>query len=215
MRNICPPTHKHGETKTCYCQHLCGCDECRQAATDQQYWYKNMKRAGKYEHPNPVLDGTGTRRRLQALAYMGWSTNQIGELVGLTGARIRQLMYAETVGKVNADKVRDVYRKVWGRTPPPLFHTNRVKAHARRMGWVGPLHWNDPDTDPEPITTPADTTRAQYLLEDLNHLRQVGESPDSAAKSLGRKPASLARLAARHNHHDLARWIEQADRTAA
>lgn len=206
----CPPDHKHGETSTCHSGHGCRCDDCRQAANDRQFWYRNMRRAGKYRHPNPQIDATGTRRRLQALIFMGWSTEQLGEHLGFTGSRVRQMLYEETVGKINANKVRDVYDRLWATPAPHTFHTVRTRKHARRQGWVGPLHWENIDTDPEPIGVVRDIDRSVWVLAELDHFRDSGESAHAASRALRRKPESLARLADRHDRPDLARWVEAA-----
>jgi hypothetical protein len=151
---------------------------------------------------------------------MGYSQRAVASLAGRSEAWVANLMRVEKVKPSTAKLVAQIYSANWttppkGDTPTARAAIAKCRRYAEKAGWAGPLDWDNIDTDPEPIEVPTDNTRAQYLLEDLNHLRQVGESPDSAAKSLGRKPASLARLATRHNHHDLARWIEQADRTAA
>lgn len=100
-----------------------------------------------------------------------------------------------------------------GSTPTERGAIQKCKRYAERAGWAAPLDWNEGDIDnpdAQPATVERDTDRARYLLDELAHFREAGESPLVAANAIGRKPLVLARLADRHEQRELARWVEKA-----
>jgi hypothetical protein len=100
-------------------------------------------------------DATGTRRRLQALSAAGWSTSQLGELLGVTSSAIAQLR-STTQPRVltsTAATVATLYDAHWWRTPPGRYQT-RCEHHAAQQGWVGPWRWDGLDIDDPAATAP-------------------------------------------------------------
>lgn len=200
--------HPHGNSSTCYL-HGCKCDDCCEAARERQFWYRNMKRAGKYKAPVKV-PSRGVHRRIRALATMGWSCENVGELAGVSGARVRQWMQADTVSIETHDLVAAVFAELWSKRAPVTAHTARTVNRARRFGWPGPLHWDDIDTDPEPVTLTRDTDRAGWVIDELDMLREAGESASSAVRKLRRGVGATSKLAYRYGRPDLGRWLEEA-----
>lgn len=81
------------------------------------------------------LDATGTRRRLQALAFKG---HNIGEL--LHGLHCnKDLMTASLVTARNARLIVKVYDQLWKIEGPSPVGAVR----ARNRGWAGPGSWDD------------------------------------------------------------------------
>lgn len=127
------------------------CEPCKAAATKYHKARKLRLLAGQEPHV-PIL---GTRRRIQALSAIGWSYNQIGEVIGVTRNNVRRLATDETYTKVTretAEKVKECYRQM-SMTLPDNSNRRRdyFRTRATTLGWAPPLAWDDIDNDPEPI----------------------------------------------------------------
>lgn len=106
---------------------------------------------GHYRH----VDATGTRRRIEALAYLGWSGVQIGELVGMSAEHVRQLRHQQNVTRNMAALIAEAYDRLSMQRPPETTRTERHNASrqrglALRRGWLPPLAWDDIDRDEAP-----------------------------------------------------------------
>ena len=112
----------------------------------------------------PVLDGayvdsTGTRRRLQALACLGWSDSLLGRRLGVDAGNYSSMMRRPQVTAARARDVVRLYDELWRSGPPETDHRNRQSAsrarnRARANGWAPPLAWDD-DTIDDPVARPA------------------------------------------------------------
>ncbi|WP_152185110.1 helix-turn-helix domain containing protein [Segeticoccus rhizosphaerae] len=107
------------------------------------------------------IDGTGTRRRLQALTAIGWSQSELGRRLGIERGNMYALIHGTRrthVTVATARKVAMLYDQLWNKPPQPrekfakIARANALRA-ARRNGWVGPLAWDD-DTIDDPNATP-------------------------------------------------------------
>lgn len=92
----------------------------------------------------------GTVRRLQALACMGWPKPKIGEHAGMhpdyVGSLARGARGA-TVTVATAERVRDVYKRLWDADPladgvSPV-KAAQVRTMALKRGWQPPAAWDD------------------------------------------------------------------------
>lgn len=97
------------------------------------------------------IDGTGTRRRLQALVAKGWSQSELARRLGMERANFRKtitggLAYARTVRAVNA-----LYGELWREDPADhgvprrWIDASRRDAFARRWAPIGA--WDDDRID--------------------------------------------------------------------
>jgi hypothetical protein len=171
-----------------------------------------MKPLGKVE--DRLHDATGTVRRIRALMRMGWTAAELATHIGGTKQNVIQMTDGPWVYPATARRVAAVYDRLWNVVPPGGRSVHTI-GRAIRKGWAGPLDWDDIDNDTEPARVEKTTDRAAYLIDELEHLKEAGESATQAANILNRAPFALARLADRHHRRDLARWIEKADGTAA
>lgn len=109
-----------------------------------------------------VVDGTGTRRRLQALVAAGWSQAKIAAMLGMTGTNLGRIVYGDRVHAATARAVRDLYDRLWD-TPPPETERNdriaasRARSLAKRRGWLPALAWDD-DTIDDPAAWANEST---------------------------------------------------------
>jgi hypothetical protein len=117
------------------------CDACRRAhaARFQSYYRRRYLNRGR-----PLLvDATGTRRRLQALAVIGWGTGQLAGQAGVTPTAVKQWMHRGQVQPHTAARVADLYDRLWDKPGPSA----KARAHAVKSGWAPPLAWDEGSID--------------------------------------------------------------------
>lgn len=110
------------------------------------------------------IDATGTRRRLQALAAIGWSTPTLATELGRTPSSVKRTMTADRVLASTADLVRNLYEQLCLSLPPETTPEQAAAATTARVsaqadGWLPPLAWDDIDRDekvPHAPTCPRD-----------------------------------------------------------
>lgn len=94
------------------------------------------------------VDGTGTRRRLQALVAIGYSMSDLGRRLELTNPHL-VVHGPGNVTKATADRVRELYDSL-AMTPAHRDSSKydriavvRARKYARANGWPPPLAWDD------------------------------------------------------------------------
>jgi hypothetical protein len=104
---------------------------------------------------------TGTMRRLQALAVLGWSPRLLAAELGMHTSAVRLVRDGERarIRSATAEAVTALYAKLWDRPPPEATGPERIAAtktrdHARHREWVPPMAWDD-DTIDDPAGRPA------------------------------------------------------------
>ena len=135
------PASGHGDAAA----YRYGC-RCPEAVEDWRLY--NKRRRQKRNAPR-VIDGTGTRRRLQALVAIGWTAPLIGARLDVTQALITRLYHRPRVNSQTAAAVRALYDELWN-VPGPSW---RSRYRARVAGWPPPLAWDD-DTIDDPTAWP-------------------------------------------------------------
>ncbi len=208
----CPDDHKHGATGTCFNTHGCGCFPCVEGRRVYQLNRDKLIAYGRWE-PSRTVDALGVRRRLQALAYMGWPSRLVAEAVGTRDSHIRMLADSATCRVDVRDRVFAAYELLWDKEPPGGRRAYTANM-ARRKGWAGPLHWDDIDDPEETPTVRTVRNEAGWALDELEHLRLLNVSATEALASLPQTPASLERQATRHDRNELAAWIRTARNAA-
>lgn len=140
------------------------CDDCREAMRRRMAEYRKLRimngaksvqrdeastRHYKLTGGLLMIDVTGTRRRLQALAALGWSWDELGARLGIHGnglgyiVRRRKYTYPDTAGKIKAlyDELQMIPAP-----PKPINKGNPRKViltRAQTKGWLPPLAWED------------------------------------------------------------------------
>lgn len=124
------------------------------------------------------IDPTGTRRRVQALATLGWTHVYLAGQVGVAPTNFRRAMCQERVTARFARAVHQIYNELWMRAPQEHEVSEgmvvRTVRAARRKNWPGPLAWDDdtidnpqaqPQTDAvQPVVTEGTNVAARWLL---------------------------------------------------
>ncbi len=104
-----------------------------------------------------VVDATGTRRRLQALVWLGYSQARLAAELGMHRHNVSKVLGRDRVHAATARDVRAAYDRL-GNAPPaadtPGQRKSVTRAHglARARGWAPPLAWDnidDPDEAPK------------------------------------------------------------------
>lgn len=159
------------------------------------------------------VDATGTRRRVQALARLGWPARTVGGLAGVP--HLASVIRQGAVGAGTAAKVRDVYDRLWDKPPPAGTLPERramarVRNRAARLGWPAPLAWDD-DTIDDPAAAPAQgwerrdhVRRWGVLAEEASELITQGLEVEHVAERLGVSRKTLNKTLARVRREDAA-----------
>lgn len=139
-----------------------------------------------------IVDATGTHRRLQALAAVGWPMSALAPHTGLATATVSRLLRQPRVYAATADVVTRAYNKLWDQRPEThgvaKAAAERTRRWARRNKWAPPAAWDDDrieDPDAQPDQGEA-TPRSVSLVEDaLWLIRTQGYTRAQAADRLG------------------------------
>ena len=139
------------------------------------------------------VDGTGTRRRLQALVANGWPQLRLGHELGIKHHRLiwdqvrKDVVTADTVRKV-----RDLYERLWNVDPATRDVAPRYITQAKQIadanGWVPPAAWDDDYIDSPAATPDLGETVDRYtaIAEDAHWLiNEHGYTRAQAAHRLG------------------------------
>jgi hypothetical protein len=203
----CPDSHKHSVTSTCYHTHGCRCDECRTAAVKRERDRYRAQAYGRYQGFTPV---TGVIRRIQALHFMGWTTDDIAEASGLGRGHISHLKHRKNVSPATFAGMDVAYRTLVKRGRGPSARTAKI---ARNKGWASPYAWEDVDSDETPNVGTNGRLMGEELITEIDWLVGAGVAPHEIAANLGKTRDNLERFAWRHQRSDLATYLRE--RTAA
>ncbi len=126
--------------------------------------------------PGTQVDATGTRRRLHALVAVGWSQSRLAAELRRGVTNLNRSMTGESVTLRTAQRVSDLYDRLWDQAPPQATAAQRnavqaARSHARQRNWPPPLAWDDIDTDTDPDpSTPPSPPGADDDLDDLDDI---------------------------------------------
>jgi hypothetical protein len=137
----------------------------------------------------PRVDPTGTIRRIQALAAIGWPIVWTAEHTGFHPSYLFNIIAGRvhTIPRHVADRFTAIYREYSHQAGPSVF----TRSVARRNNWHGPLSWDcidDPNEQPEqaePYEPATKYERDPDKRAEIEHLYLLGESVPSIAKQLG------------------------------
>jgi len=116
------------------------------------------------------VNGRGTRRRLQALAAIGWNHHEIARRLGYPRWKVNKALEGAYVDIRVHDDIAALYDELWDQQPPTHTRAQRVGRSyaltvARRHGWLPPLAWDDIDTDPAPPTVEQEPLLDEIAIE--------------------------------------------------
>lgn len=145
--------HEHGSVQA-YNKDRCRCADCRaEIARDARERYRRRAMARHGVCPPLRIDGTGTRRRLEALAALGWYEWEIAARLGVTRQSVTQLRDDRMHYPASVAAVRAVYDELSMTVPPPDKYRYRSRQRAALHGYLPPLAWDDEYID-DPAAQP-------------------------------------------------------------
>lgn len=132
-----------------------------------------------------LIDATGTRRRAEALAVLGWSGSRLAPEIGMTKDNFNTCLRGRRVSARFARKVARLYDRLWSQKPEyhgvPSGLASRIRTMAAASGFHGPLAWDDdtiddpralPLTDAvQPVVTEGENLAARWLMGESVILR--------------------------------------------
>jgi DNA-binding CsgD family transcriptional regulator len=197
--------HKHG-TPAAYNQDRCRCGECRAAVRDYARNRYRRHAMAKHGAAAPFLvDSTGTRRRLQALAVLGWHGHEIGGRLDCSPQAVAALRGAGGMCLAStAEKVAAVYDELSMTVPPAAPYRQRLIHRALKQGWAPPLAWDDGAID-DPAAKPQHQLRSSHpgrprdedRAAEVARLTSAGLGSAAIAERVGVSQRTVARDRAR------------------
>lgn len=142
-----------------------------------------------------LVDAAGPRRRLQALAVIGWSMKGLASRVGLHESTFGLISSGRRpqIAPPTARIIARLYDELWKQTPPESNKSERqsvqrTKGFAARRGWLSPLAWDD-----DLIDLPDDDLEAELARRvDLMDYREIGRCADACYRLGDRSPLIVA-----------------------
>jgi hypothetical protein len=100
-----------------------------------------------------LVAATGVRRRIQALAWLGWSLSEQARRIGWSVGNYATLLERPQVTRATADKVCALYEQLSMIPAADGYSATRSRNLAAARGWLPPLAWDDDNID-EPKARP-------------------------------------------------------------
>lgn len=152
-----------------------------------------------------LVDATGTRRRIQALAAVGFTFTSLAPHLSTNRLYVGDIAVADLVMARTARRTAEVYDRLWD--ADPLQHgatvggVSRARRLAAREGWPPPLAWDD-DTIDDPAAVPdmgQQSRRCGDTADEIAWLLETGErDPEVIGRRLGLETGSVKRTIERH-----------------
>lgn len=179
MRGIKGTTPGHG-TLARYNAGCRDCQPCRDAANRRE----QRRRASGQRR---IVDATGTRRRLQALAAMGWSMAALASRLGMNPRLLSRIARQDRVYETTHRRVASLFTELC-MTPGP---SEQARRRALTKGWAPPLAWDDID-DP---TEKAHANVTGSPVDEVAVLRAVHRGVGAGALTRAERTAATERMA--------------------
>lgn len=98
--------------------------------------------------PGSAVDGTATRRRLQALVAAGWALTAIARRSGISHKSLAVWIRADSVTVATEVTIAALYDALWDAPAPEVTGRERAAAAKARSraavnGWAPPMAWDD------------------------------------------------------------------------
>jgi hypothetical protein len=98
-----------------------------------------------------AIDGTGTRRRLQALVYAGWTQSELARRMQMNRANFGKTIVSELTEVATVKKTRALYDELWRINPVeagvPAHRADAARQIATNRGWAPIGAWDDDRID--------------------------------------------------------------------
>jgi hypothetical protein len=98
-----------------------------------------------------IVDRVGTRRRIQALIWLGWPQEVLEARLGVHPGWIDRTFRRSGVRLTVAARVGQLYNDLWSVRPEnqgvDAERAEETRQYARSLSWNGPLAWDDETID--------------------------------------------------------------------
>jgi DNA-binding CsgD family transcriptional regulator len=137
------------------------------------------------------IDGTGTRRRLQALIAAGWPCNALATRLGMDDKYTHEVLTADSalVKRRTAVQIQRLFADLFDQQPEAHGVRPASALRARRLAarrhWHPAGAWDDIDNPNEQPQYGARVNRSAAIVEDVAELVTQGHSRDAIAERLG------------------------------
>lgn len=143
---------------------------------------------------------TGSRRRIQALACIGWQITHTADEAGASRGYVFDILrgLVTEIDRSLADRIAAIYRAKSTQPGPSAFTRN----NAARRGWAGPLAWDgnidDPNAQPDLTDVPDPELKRDELAalrrDEIWLLHTACFSDDEIAARVGMSPSSVTAI---------------------
>ena len=150
-----------------------------------------------------LVPALASRRRLHALAAIGWPLSTIAPRIGVSPKHISDVFAHERIRADKARRVQAVYEELWNTDGP----SDASRRRAQRRGWAPPLAWDDETIDDPAAQPQHDAHRfvsfAELYVEvrhdlDITDVEKIAEKlrqkPESVKQQCHRRRDDIARL---------------------
>lgn len=148
-----------------------------------------------------LVDATGTQRRIQALAAIGWPQKGLAQHLGLNRHSVSDLLRRERILGRTANILADTYSELRTSTSErrgiSKTAASRARAQAAQNHWAPPKYWDKfPGAIDDPhFTSEYGRTKADLLAEEATFLVTVaGLTRTQAAIRLGKDKSYVDRV---------------------
>ena len=98
-----------------------------------------------------LVTSIGSRRRVQALATLGWPRPHIAATAGIADSVVDYLLVRPWVRASTAVAITGAYDRLWDLVPEQhgvrLRDARRIRRLAQQAGWARPMEWDDDRID--------------------------------------------------------------------
>lgn len=152
------------------------CARCREAARLGEARYRKHR----YLYGPRKISALGARRRVQALAAIGWTYREIGERMTppISSEAVGKLIRFDTTYRDKAEQIARVYDELWN-TPGTSVKTRR---RAEASGWFPPMDWDDDRLDDPDYVPLAQVLRDWAEALEIERKRQRPRTPEQAER---------------------------------
>ena len=142
-----------------------------------------------------TVPSLGTRRRVEALACLGWTSYDISSRLGHGREWLRQVLLCDVIHRRTAERIASVYDELCMTQPPvdtPMRQrmVTRTLRRAERSGFAPPLAWDDIDTDVAPNLGGRDSEVDLVVVDRLLAGRDVRSTRAEKVEAMRRWRAS-------------------------
>ncbi len=148
---------QHGGDYKAYARWGCRCPAARRARKIYQAQADNGTFQREY------VDATGTRRRIHALAAIGYGQSQISERTGFRRVQLAHFTRWPKVHRDVAKVIAELYEELSHLPAPDSPAARQIRGQARLRGWASPLAWDDIDDPNAMPQLPEDTGAVDWV----------------------------------------------------